>query len=441
MRDIVRLPDLLKLKHGNAVVLGATRIVLCFIFLMTPEREEALRIASFPRASFAPPEGLGWFVAHIPITPAATAIASRVYLAAAVFGFVGLYTRLALSLLLLAASYLFAIRQLGGAAFHDMHLLWFLAVLAASHASRALSVDEVAFGEKSIPLTRRLTAPQFDGEATNALFWLRTLLGIVYFFPGLWKLRESGIAWALSSNLEHQIHAKWFQHLYLPSVRIDHHPTLLHVAGVATIAFELGFIFLVHIGPRTRVALAAAGVLFHLSIERMMLIPFSSLWCCYVALLPPPLRSTHLREEHPIGDGELRNRSLLNVVGALLLLANVERGARGITQSFPFACYPTFQWMVGATLPDLIAEQRGVRIPVARDANGKRSQSEWGEVWSVAGIYGAPFSADRLRAFLKRTAPTVHGTVDVHIGYFNTAPEAWGEPPVRTTPLAHIDLP
>lgn len=432
MSDI-RLPGLPRVKHGDAFVLGATRVVLCFIFLMTPERSEALTIASFSHATFSPPAGLAWFVAHVPIDASTVALAGRVYLAAALFGLVGLYTRVALSALLVSATYLFAVRQLAGAVFHDMHLLWFLAVLVASPASKALSVDTLMFREKSGSADWR--ASHLDGDASSALFWIRTLLGLIYFFPGFWKLRESGLSWALSANLENQIHAKWFQHQIIPVWRIDLHPTLLKLAGLGTLLFEIGFGFAVHIGTRTRIALAALGILFHLSIERFMLIPFSSLWCCYIALLPAPFRTPPGSAIQPV------RRFGVHIVGAILAACLVERGVSGITQSFPFACYPTFQWIIGPTLPDLIATQDGRPLRIARDAQGKRSQTEWGEVWSVAGIYGAPFSESRLRAFLKRSLPGTTGLVDVEIGYFNTAPEAWGEPPVRRVPLRSIYLP
>jgi hypothetical protein len=293
-------------------------------------------------------------------------------------------------------------------------------------------------------LSRRLFGTD-DGTLASqrALFFARTLLGVIYFFPGFWKLRESGLAWALSDNLAHQMHAKWFEFGVVPSPRIDRAPSVLHAFGLLTIAFEIGFLGLVHIGARTRVVLAAAGLAFHGGIEHFMRIPFSSLWICYVVLLP------WRRAPSRYGPG---GAALVTAVGAGLVLANAVQGLRGQTQSFPFACYPTFQWIAPATLVDLelsalLDDGESRRIPHGRDAAGKRTQTEWGTAWSVAGVYGAPFSIERLERYLaseRRRAPVERALagaygVRAELVWWRTDPEAWG-PPVRARELAVIPL-
>lgn len=61
----------------------------------------------------------------------------------------GYRSRIALSVLALSAFYAFAISQLGGAVLHDMHLLWFAALLAASPCGDALGWDARARGGSS----------------------------------------------------------------------------------------------------------------------------------------------------------------------------------------------------------------------------------------------------------------------------------------------------
>ena len=37
------------------------------------------------------------------------------------------------------------------------------------------------------------------------------LMGIIYFFPGFWKLWISGLDWALTDNMRNQMNYKWMQ--------------------------------------------------------------------------------------------------------------------------------------------------------------------------------------------------------------------------------------
>jgi hypothetical protein len=206
----------------------------------------------------------------------------------------------------------------------------------------------------------------------------------------------------------------------------------------------MGFLGLVHIGPRTRLGLAAVGLAFHLGIEHFMRIPFSSLWTSYVILVP--WRSA-------ASGSAGRAAGSIIVVGMGLVLANAVQGFRGQTQSYPFACYPTFQWIAPATLVDLqlfaILEDGASRpIPHGRDASGKRTQSEWATVWSVAGVYGHPFSIERLERYLaaeRRRGPVERALAGAHgiraeLVWWQTDPEAWGMPPARARELGVIPM-
>jgi hypothetical protein len=368
------------------------------------------------------------------------------YYAAGVLTLLGIYTRVALAVLLPSAWLLFGTAQLAGAVVHDMHLLWLLALLLACPSGEALSVDEwLASGPG--PVMRRLLGPTdrravFGAAAAAG----RTLLGVVYFFPGLWKVRESGLAWALSDNLANQMHAKWLEYGTIPTPRIDRAPAVLHALGLFTLAFELGFVLLVHLGPRIRLALAAAGLAFHAGIQHFMLIPFESLLAAYVLLLP-----WGGTEGTP--EDARRAATPAAAVGALLVAANVVQGLRGQTQSYPFACYPTFQWIAGPTLPDLALTALGDGpprvVPHARDDAGRRTQQEWGTVWSIAGIYGVPFSVERLERYVaaeRRLHPAVDAalrgatSLRADLVWLRTDPDAWGEPPVRSRELAVLRL-
>jgi hypothetical protein len=415
-----------------AAQLAALRIVVPAMILLCPETRHGPRIAAAPAALRVAPEGLGWLVAHVPITPAVATAAQAACAFAALCAIVGVWTRPALAVMTAAAFYLFAISQLTGAVWHDMHLLWMGALLAASPCDEALAYDRR--GEPAREDSTRYGLP---------LFFARLLLGCVYFFPGFHKVATSGLAWALSDNLRNQLWWKWAEHAASGAqpLRVDRVPGLLQAGGLFVLAFELSFPVLVF-SRRARPWLALAGVVFHLLAGALFRIPFVSLWALYVVLVDPrairrlrmmtavarwaaaaraglaahadrpdrehanDLASPGANREHANDFPSPAAKVLTIAVGAALVAAAFVQGARGQMRAYPFACYPTFQWMVGTEMPDLVveietADGRRVALPHARDRNGYRTQRQWGEIWSLAGVTG-PVSAERLRAYLEQ---------------------------------------
>ena len=124
-------------------------------------------------------------------------------------------------------------------------------------------------------------------------------------------------------------------------------------------------------------------------------------------LLPGAERwAAKFEPERPVSRRQLRPTI---IVGALLLVGAVVQGARGQMRSYPFSCYPTFQWIAAREMPDLmiiVVEDDGRPRDVAhgRDAAGRRTQRQWAEVWSLAGVT-APVDARRLRAYWAALAP------------------------------------
>jgi hypothetical protein len=378
------------------------RIVVAGLMPIAPGFREGARVAIEDPARWFAPEGLGWFVRYVPIGGVLATTAQVVIAFAALCAIAGMRARLCFAVLAVAGYYLYAIAQLAGHVWHDMHLLWFCALLAASPCADVLAVE-----------ARHPLATAGSAYALPLLV-VRLLLAAIYFFPGLHKLGTSGLAWALSDNLRHQLYWKWAEHGALPGWRVDRHPWILHAGGLFVLAFELSFVVLV-LFRRTRAAAALAGLLFHLLSQLIFSIPFASLWLCYVALIDPRrvlrLLST---SAHGEGDGPHEGISFhapaprraqpgLAAVGALLLLGAVVQGARGQTESYPFACYPTFEWIAGSDMPDLLIAvvddgRRPFEVPHSRSGSGYRSQRQWGEIWSLAGVT-APVDPRRLRAY------------------------------------------
>src|SRR5262245_48929147 len=209
--------------------------------LLAPGFREGARIAAWARERWIAPEGLGWFVGHVPINGALATAAQVIVAFAALCAIAGIRTRLCFAVLIVVGFYLFAIAQLAGHVWHDNHLLWFCALLAASPCADVLAVD----------VRRPLAA---EGRAYAApLLAVRLLLGAIYFFPGLHKLLTSGLAWALSDNLRFQLYWKWAEHGVVSRLRLDGLPWLLQAGGLFVLAFELSFSVLV-LFRRTRAA-------------------------------------------------------------------------------------------------------------------------------------------------------------------------------------------
>jgi hypothetical protein len=391
----------LRLGPEPALSLALLRVVVAGSMLLAPGFREGARLAAWAPERWVAPEGLGWFARHVPINGALAIAAELLVAFAALCAIAGVRARLSFGVLAVVGFYLFAIAQLGGHVWHDNHLLWFCALLAASPCADVLAVD----------------APRSLAEEGRAyagpLLVARALLGAIYFFPGLHKLLTSGLAWASPDSLRFQLYWKWVEHGAVPAFRLDLHPALLHAGGLAVLAFELSFPVLV-LFRRTRVAAAVAGLAFHLASYFALDLLFPSLWLCYAALVDwRPAFACLI----PGDDGTLERRAAATlepraaplVLGVLLLVGVIVQGARGQMRSYPFSCYPTFQWTAAPEMPDLsivAVDADGARRELVhgRDAAGRRTQRQWAEVWSLAGVT-APVDARRLRAYYAALTP------------------------------------
>lgn len=398
--------------------LALLRIVVPAVILASPELYAARGLVESPgRLGFAP-EGLGW-IAHLPIGLPLARVLFVIALSTAATAILGFWSRASLGILTVSAGLLFSLSQRQGAVLHDMHLFWMTALLAASPCGDTLSLD--AWGKPRPPPSRRYGVP---------LLFARVLLGLVYFFPGLHKLRLSGLAWMTSDNVINQMHAKWLEHGRLPVLRIDHAPLLCAVGAIGVLLFELSFVFLAIASRRTRWVAMGAGLAFHLSTQVFFFIPFVSLWACYVALLSG-------REQPEAADRAPAPRAAI-VVGTLLCLAVAVQGLRAQTEAWPFACYPTFGHVQSAAIPDLVVElalDDGTTRRLTGREEHARSQEDWGRAFRLSGAYGDTPPELALRVYAReivlaaRVIPdNVERTRILRVA-LATAPESWNEAP------------
>ncbi|MBK7155860.1 MAG: HTTM domain-containing protein [Sandaracinaceae bacterium] len=378
---------------GSALDLAVFRVTVALVIAASSSAMVAVDWAALPVATRVAPLGVGFLLPHLPITPALVTGVRAVMYAACVTGALGLFSRASFALVTVSAAYVLLIPQLGGAVFHDHHLLWFAALLAASPCGDALAVD-------AWRARRRGTPPPAGGPAHGlALRFAWLFVGLIYFFPAVHKPDAMGFDWALSDNLRHQLWWKWAQDpTLLPRFRIDRMPWLLHTLAGLTLLFELTFVGLVFV-RRTRLLAVAAALAFHAGTHVLMGIDFSVLYACYTMFLSPEplLMVPSAAQPFP--------RTLF-AVGALLVAGVVSAGAAGAMQAYPFACYPTFAFDPGPSMPALLidvvhADGREERLPSELyRAPGPRGVAL---EWRLLGAYG-DFSEPRLRAWWRDEA-------------------------------------
>lgn len=244
-------------------------------------------IGSFSRMptglEFAP-WGMGALLPHLPVHARLAAIAGELVLVFSAAGFVGIFSRTSALACALLGFYALGIPQFYGKVDHNHHLLWFAMILAVSPCGDFFSLDAVVAAWKRAD--RGITEPPPPSRVhALPLCFVMLLIGVIYFFPGFWKLWQGGFDWFLTDNLRQQLYLFWtwsFNGLWVPAHRIDQHVLLCRIIAAAVPLFELSFIFLMF-HRILRTAAALAGLVFHASTNFFMRISFLSLRVCYVA--------------------------------------------------------------------------------------------------------------------------------------------------------------
>jgi hypothetical protein len=150
-----------------------------------------------------------------------------------------------------------------------------------------------------------------------------------------------------------------------------------------------------------------------------------------------PLRRPLSRGAARAPDVHAKRARAAIAVGTALVLAAAVQGARGQMQSFPFACYPTFQWIPGREMPDArwVVTRASGAVEVVPDTcilHTHRDQETWGRVWRLTGALDGNVDRPRLEAMARaEVAPRRGDRVRVERVYCAIDPAAWGKPPAR----------
>lgn len=320
---------------GSAIDLALLRIVFFAMAVPIGVSKLPAQMAELPDELRTIPSGAGWLYDLLPPDGSLARVASIVLLVAALAALFGWHARAAATVWVLTAVWAFGIPNLFGKVDHNHHILWFAALLAASPCADVLSLDAVRRRRAA------LAAPAVRYGLPVRVWWL--LIGLVYFFPGLWKVAAQGLGWASPANLRVLLHAQWAAvDGFVPPFRIDDQPVLLVLVGLGTLAFELGFVFLVF--TRLRPVAVVCGLSFHLGTYLLLDISFTSLVISYVAFVPwhrsfgavPTGSAEHVGRvpQHP-------DRLTVGIAGVLVAGVLVF-GATETVDGWPFAAYPTF---------------------------------------------------------------------------------------------------
>jgi len=358
-------------EDDSAVNLGVARIAVCLALLKSTESGYLVHPTMLPHELIRVPIGMGWLQPLIPThSESATALLWAVRVAAACAA-LGLVTRLSTAVAALGTLFLFVIPNMYGHVAHvHHHLVWFTALLAASPCGDALSVDAWWRRMRGRAPVRPRRAPCY-GFPLRAM---AVVLGVSYFFAGIWKVVVGGPEWIFSNNLAY-LAAKqafsangvdpvvgdqlvgvvaypWTEHF--TARRVVEPPAWLgRVGGMFTIVFELGFVFAI-LTPRGRLVAALAGAAFHNSTRVFAGIGFDELLLCYPFLIDVDGLARWVRARigwdvptrddamEISGEGQAQPSRLLVAVAAFLILGNTVFGMLRIGRGWPFACSPRF---------------------------------------------------------------------------------------------------
>ncbi len=268
------------LHKSSGVNLAVFRIAVFFsILFLVPKK--ATWMTLLPNDFFRPPPGTSWFAQFLPLDSGTISVATFLFILFSVMAMVGFFSRTSAFFAFLLGLYVLGLPQFYGKVSHDTHhLIWFSALLAVSPCGDMFSLDAVIRAWRR-PEGYRATLSSLSIKHGAPIRFAWALFGIIYFFPGLWKLTTYQ-TWIFGESVRQHTYLAWiFQDIARPFFRFDYYPILYRSIGAATILFELIFLFFIFFKP-TRIFMAIFGIFFHLSIYVFMGINFLPLIACYV---------------------------------------------------------------------------------------------------------------------------------------------------------------
>lgn len=269
----------------SPVNLAFFRIIFFGFLVVTLNGKQQLWFSQFPKELQFAPMGMVWLLPHLPINFVVTSVFLALFKLFCFLTMIGWLSRFSAVMAVLTGFYVLGIPQFYGSVSHNHHLFWLLAVFAASRCADVLSIDAVIKNFEKADRNENTAMPAPSRMYALSLRFIWILIGLCYFFPGFWKLWNSGTSWILGNNLRDHMYLDWIGFDYwLPVLRIDQWPLVCRLSGAGVILFELGFLCFI-IFPRWRYFAFCAGLLFHSMTTLLMNISFYALQICYASFL------------------------------------------------------------------------------------------------------------------------------------------------------------
>lgn len=274
--------------ESDPLNLAIFRIVLFWQIYILSDASLIVRVASLPTGLQYPPQTaltpdfmspLALWPKHLvdPQLIFTCVIVLKWAAIAACIGVFARYSAAAVSLLFLLA---WGRLQWYGKIDHLHHLLWFALILMLSPCADVLSVDAIFLALKKARYGTT-TPPGASRRYGIPLICSMLLFGVIYFFPGIWKICRTGLDWIFSENPRLLMEREWRLFEWLPSFRFDRYPALYHAGALFTVIVEVSFVFLL-LFRRTRIWAATMGFAFHWMTYATLDISFNTLRNCYV---------------------------------------------------------------------------------------------------------------------------------------------------------------
>jgi hypothetical protein len=325
---------------NHPVNLAVFRIVAFWQAWMFPSAYVRL-YGDFPKDSLVPPPGWGSILPLLPYSADFNNTLLVIFKCASFLAMIGLATRTSMVVATVAGLYVMGIPEFFGKIDNYHHIWLFMLLLSVSPAGDALSVDRLLFRRREPALQRSI-------EYGRPLVWAAITIGIIYFFPGVWKFLVSGTDWALSDNVRNKFYNKWFETGFEPILRIDQFPVLYKAGGVFTIVFEMLFVLALPFFPARVVAIASA-IGFHLATKLFMGIDFSHLLVMFVVFIDwhwlwrAGSSAIGVRQTAETVRPTPRSARWLasQWLSAAMVVSMIACGCCLVT-SWPVSCYPTF---------------------------------------------------------------------------------------------------
>lgn len=317
----------------GAVNLAVFRIVIFSAVLIESAMPgyNCVWFAGLPANLQSIPWGLHYIMEPVEIPLFMFKLVYAVFCSACVFSILGFAGRVFVPLATLLATICLGVPHLYGAfnstGPHNQHLVWFATILACSPCCDALAISRVK-DNRTQSVSVRYGMP---------LRFVWILLGVIYFFPGIYKLSHWGVGRRSGEVLKRILSQRFEELSGLYTFDADLIPVwFLAAVAFLVIAFQISFIFLLF-SKKMRGRAIAMGVVFHLSTFAIMRISFWHLLVCYVAFC-------NFRGSRSSCSGIASEKApgqLLTACGVVLISVSMLCGIFNIN-SWPFSIYPTF---------------------------------------------------------------------------------------------------